>query len=411
MDGGKDMLKFVIAGAGIRGLRMFGESIAKPEYRDAATLCGVYDVNIVRSRLFSVKCGDVPVYMDFDEMLVKVTPDYVIVATVDCFHDEYIIKALKAGCDVISEKPLTMTAEKCNAILAAEKESGKKVIVTFNMRYMPYALRVKELIDEGIVGDILSVDMNWHLDTSHGADYFRRWHRYMDKSAGLLIHKATHHFDAINWWIKSYPKTVSAQGRLCFYGDTRKERSDRCLTCAHQQRCNFYWDITKDDFMKECYLDAELEDGYIRDACVFSQDIDIYDSMTVQVTYESGTLLSYSLNAYSPYEGFSCIINGTRGRLELRNIYSGSDAALPMDEIIFYNRRQERITYTMPKVSGEHGGSDARLIEKLILGGLPQYDKCAATSIDGAYSMMIGVAANMSIAEKRFVDIKDILSE
>ena len=126
-------------------------------------------------------------------MMKECAPDTVIVTTMDRYHHEYIIKALEYGCDAISEKPMTIDEEKCNAILAKEKETGKKVIITFNFRFMPNMIRVKELINEGAVGKILSVNFEYLLDTSHGADYFRRWHRRKENSGGLLIHKASHH--------------------------------------------------------------------------------------------------------------------------------------------------------------------------------------------------------------------------
>ena len=106
---------------------------AKPlatELKDYAQLVGVFDVNKVRANILSKECGGVPVYDDFDIMLKEAQPDAVIVTTVDCFHHEYIIKALEAGYDVITEKPMTMDADKCNQILEAEKRTGKKVIVT-----------------------------------------------------------------------------------------------------------------------------------------------------------------------------------------------------------------------------------------------------------------------------------------
>jgi len=210
------MKKYVIAGAGMRGYYMFGKRIMAEEYKDYASIEGVYDINPVRAREFAKDCGGIPVYDDFDKMLKDVKPDYVIVTTVDCYHHEYIIKALEAGCNVISEKPMTIDHEKCNAILEAEKRTGKQVQVTFNMRFMPYMQKIKELIQSGIIGKVLTVDLEWHLDTRHGADYFRRWHRYIEKSGGLLLHKSTHHFDIINWWLNSYPEQVSALGTRNF---------------------------------------------------------------------------------------------------------------------------------------------------------------------------------------------------
>ena len=115
-------------------------------------------------------------------MLKEAKPDAVIVTTVDRYHHEYIIRALEAGCDAITEKPMTTDAEKCNQILEAEKRTGKKVIVTFNYRFVPYVTRIKEMLKAGVIGEILNIDFEWILDTRHGADYFRRWHRYIENS-------------------------------------------------------------------------------------------------------------------------------------------------------------------------------------------------------------------------------------
>ena len=142
---------------------------AKPlatELKDFAEIVGVYDVNPVRANHLSRECGDIPVYDDFDEMLRDRRPDTAIVTTVDRYHHSYIIRSLAAGCDVITEKPLTIDAGKCRAILNAEARTGKKVIVAFNYRLTPYVTRIKELIKGGAVGEILNIDFEWILDRS-----------------------------------------------------------------------------------------------------------------------------------------------------------------------------------------------------------------------------------------------------
>ena len=405
------MKRYVIVGAGMRGYYMFGKRIATDAYKNHASIEGIYDVNSIRAREFAKDCGGFPVYDDFDKMLEEVKPDYVIVTTVDCYHHEYIIKALEAGCDVISEKPMTIDAEKCNAILEAEKKSGKQVQVTFNMRFMPYMQRVKQLIQEGLVGETLSIDLEWHLDTRHGADYFRRWHRYMEKSGGLLLHKSTHHFDIVNWWLDSYPEEVSAFGTRRFYGPTRDERGERCLTCDYKDSCEYYWDIEDGDdpFYKRFYFEAEKEDGYIRDSCVFDEKINIYDSMAVQVKYTNDALLTYSLIAHSPYEGWRATINGTQGRLEIGEVYSGHGSESKNNTIRYYNRKGELIHYTIPKASGSHGGGDDKLIRMLVKNDLADDMGCQASSMDGAMSLLIGAAANISIRDKKVVSIESLL--
>ena len=96
-------------------------------------------------------------------------------------------------------------------------------MVTHNYRYSPRNSGLKELIKNGSIGTPLSVTFEWVLDTAHGADYFRRWHRDKSKSGGLLIHKASHHFDLVNWLLADAPTQVYARGGVRFYGSENAE--------------------------------------------------------------------------------------------------------------------------------------------------------------------------------------------
>ena len=210
---------------------------------------------------------EISTYTDYGRMLAASRPDVVIVCTVDSTHHTFILGALEAGCDAIAEKPMTTTAENVRRILEAERRTGHTVRVSFNARYGAATERLKGLLGDGVIGELISVDFAKFLNTSHGADYFRRWHRQKAGSGGLLIHKATHHFDQINWWIGSDPETVYAMGDTRFYGPTRQERGERCLTCTHTATCPFYLDLSANENLKALYLQAEGEDGYYRDRC------------------------------------------------------------------------------------------------------------------------------------------------
>ena len=117
------------------------------------------------------------------------------------------------------------------------------------------------------------------LDTSHGADYFRRWHRQKANSGGLLVHKASHHFDLVNWWIADWPETVVAMGALGFYG--RHAASLRGEHYAYDRYTGvatvdpFALDLNRSAMLRGLYLDAESETGYRRDENVFGDAITI----------------------------------------------------------------------------------------------------------------------------------------
>ena len=405
------MKKYVIVGCGTRGILSYAVPMVK-DFGDCAELCGVYDINYKRAELVSEYAGKaIPVYRDFDEMLKEVKPDTVIVTTVDAYHDFYTIKALHAGCDVISEKPLTTTFEKSLAIKKAEEESGKKVTVTFNLRFNPAFRRVKEIISSGIIGDVLSVHYQWMLDTAHGADYFRRWHRERKNSGSLMVHKSTHHFDLANWYLDDEPESVNAFGTRRFYGDITDKRSERCLGCPYAKECKYYIDIKKDPLLSKFYHGCEDVDGYYRDKCVFSPEIDIEDSVSVNVKYKKGAVMSYSLTAHSPLEGCNMVLNGTEGRLEFSKYWvlaSNFSEISDRASLKVYNRLGEEITMLLPKEDTTgHGGSDALLLNNLFRGYEKDDLHQMADLRAGMMSIGIGMAANVSMAENRQVKLNE----
>lgn len=413
----KQKKSYVFVGASFRALNMYMLPMKK-SYGDYCELKGLYDINPGRAQEVSSQTG-IKVFEDFDVMLKETSPDVVIVATVDSTHSEYICRSLNFGCDVISEKPMTIDAESCNAVLEAEKKSGKKVTVTFNYRYLPLSTALKKLLSSGIIGDIFSVNLEWMLDRNmdvlaHGTSYFRRWNARINKSGGLLVHKSTHHFDLINWIIEQKPKTVSALGKLNIYGKTGSEKyaqnisGKNCRNCDHSKKCEFHWNIPEDEI--KLYANNEKYDGYYKDGCVYAPDIDIYDTMGVSVEYDKGTVLTYSLNATCAYEGWRMSINGSKGRLEACLYDSGPESNRTSDTIRVFDLNNNLTEYHITRAAGTHGGGDEKLRKLLFEGEVsdPIYQK--ATSIDGAAALIIGAAANISIKEKRIVDISKLIS-
>ena len=400
--------RHALIGASLRTLYMFAKPMPN-EVSDVAEIVGIYDPNGKRAQavkqMAELPC---PVYTDFDRMIAEAKPDSGIITTVDRYHHEYITRCLEAGMDAITEKPMTIDPEQCRAVLEAERRTGRKVIVTFNLRFAPYTVAVKKAISDGAIGDVLNVDMEYMLDAYHGADYFRRWHRRKANSGGLLVHKSTHHFDQVNWWIEQEPVEVMAYGTRRFYGATRSQRGERCLTCNHKTTCEYYMDIEADD-MKKLYRDCEDADGYYRDRCVFSEEIDLEDTMSVNVKYSKGALLSYSLIAHCPYEGWKASINGTKGRLEAAEYHTGHRGEEPCNYIDVYDRRGGKINHAVPKSKGGHGGGDKLLRAMIFRDDIPDPLGHQADSIAGAASILIGAAGNVSIEEGRNVRINDLV--
>ena len=192
-------------------------------WRDSLELVALCDINPLRAeRARNVICSNAPIYTSIEETMAVTKPELVIVTTRDSTHDDIIVAALESGADVITEKPMTTTPEKIRRIRDAELRTGRSVSVSFNYRFAPTAARLKRLLLDNAIGTLTSIDFHWYLDTRHGADYFRRWHAYVKNSGSLFVHKATHHFDLLNWYIGADPdEHVSAFGEQRNYGAKR----------------------------------------------------------------------------------------------------------------------------------------------------------------------------------------------
>jgi len=421
-------LKVCLTGTGIRGIGFWGKRLVE-QYPDILEFVGLCDINPGRlefaKKHMKVNC---PTFTDFEKMVNQTKPDLIIVTTKDSTHHEFIIKGLDMNCDVLTEKPMTTDEDKCQAILDAERRSKKKLIVGFNYRWSPYMTKIKELLMNGEIGKVTSVDFNWYLNTYHGASYFRRWHGLRQSGGTLWVHKSTHHFDLLNWWLDSDPKEVFAYGALEHYGSNGKFRGENCRTCDHKKECKFYWDINKREHDVNLYVKNEHHDGYIRDACLFRPEINIYDKMSAQIKYSNDVSVNYSLTTYSPFEGWRIAFNGTEGRLEAWSDIpyyeeSGIDQAalyaLEMEQkkkegleykpLILHKNWGEHKKIVIPQERGGHGGGDKRLQDKMIKNpDIPDPFRHSAGVRDGAMSVLIGVAARKSIESGEPIKIAEL---
>lgn len=423
--------RYVLVGTGGRAEFFYGAMIT--DYRETSELLAICDVNQTRmdvtNRLLINKYGyhAVNTYKaeQFEEMIRTEKPDYVIVTSIDRTHHKYIIQAMDLGCDVISEKPMTVDEEKCQEIIDAVKRTGRHLRITFNYRYAPHNTKVRELIMDGIIGDVHSVHFEWLLNTEHGADYFRRWHRDKRNSGGLLVHKSTHHFDLVNFWLGTQPQTVFAMGGLRFYG--RENAEKRGVTEFYQRAHGseaakndpFALHMEKKEHLKMMYLDAEKDDGYQRDQSVFGDGISIEDTLGVMVQYRNKAIMTYSLNAYLPWEGFNVNFNGSKGRLEVRVVeksyvnsggHKEDEGALKAKIITVYPMFEAPYEVEIEEASGGHGGGDPILLRDIF--DKPADDRFgrAASHVDGAMSILTGIAGNIALRTGQPVQVDRLVT-
>jgi predicted dehydrogenase len=429
--------RYAIVGTGSRA-GMYVDAITTT-YRDSAELVGLCDTSHVRMNWYnqqlsaSLGIKPLPTYHanDFDQMVKDTHPDIVIVTSMDRTHHLYIIRAMELGCDVITEKPMTVDAEKLNAIFETIDRTGRSLRVAFNYRYAPAYTQLRDQIMKGVIGRPLAVDFSWLLDTSHGADYFRRWHREKQNSGGLMVHKATHHFDLVNWWIDSKPKSVFAMGKLAFYGkenaEARGEHYAYNRYTGNPEAANdpFALDLNEKAVYQGLYLEAEAETGYLRDRNVFGEPITIEDTMCVTASYRNGVLMSYSLIAYSPWEGLQVAITGTKGRVELDikenvshltpdgqvNQAAASKGAFKTATLTVHPMFGNTYDVPLPAGDGGHGGADPVMLEQLFSPNPPPdpYHR-AASHIDGAASILVGISANESMKTGKLIQVDDLFT-
>ena len=403
--------RVALVGTGIRGSNTWGKHLLKqfPKTVEMVALC---DINTKRAKYVQGYLDiNAPIYHSnsFEKMIKETKPDMVIVTTPDSFHSKYAIKAMELGCDVISEKPLVTESKQAQELLDAEARTGKKIIITFNARYQKGAEEMKQIVLSGVLGKIISVDFQEMLDVNHGASYYRRWHKFMEYSGSLWLHKASHHFDKMSWIIDSEPEEVQAFGDLKFYGKNSEFRGTNCRTCNFTKKCDFYMDITKKKSLMNLYVNNEDVDGYLRDSCVFDNDIDTYDSMQANIKYKSGVVMSYSMDSYMPYEAQRISINGDKARLDvIVNMRQPWDVPAPYEFRLTESFGKTK-TWNIDAGEGTHGGADseirAMIFEKGHIDPLGQ----SAGSRAGVMASLIGIAARDSIESGNTIKIDDMV--
>lgn len=408
--------KYCVVGASGRSTTMYVQPLVE-EHSDFGTLAAIMDINIGRAKTVAEEFGGgCPAYDDFDKMIEEIKPDALLICCTDYVHAKYIVKGLELGLEVFSEKPMCINEEQVEEILEAEEKYNNHIGVCFNMRYYPTVMMAKKLLDEGVIGEIYTANLDWNLarpqiNSGHGASYYHRWNAEMEKSGGLLITKATHHFDMANWLIGQTPVRVAAFGKLNVYGPKHAPfQGIRCKTCAHADECEFK--RTYSDEAEMLFGRNEQIDGYFADQCVYRDAINIYDTMAITVDYDGGAVLAYTESSASAYEGWKMMLNGSKGRMEI-NFYDKNNGLRPDEQFDFIrilDMNNNVTTYPMPAPKvGSHGGSDPALRKVLFEGAEPEIPSQKATSREGAYSILIGAAANRSIKEGRMIALKDLL--
>lgn len=270
------------------------------------------------------------------------------------------------------------------------------------------------------------------------ANVISRWHRDKATSGGIQMHKSIHHFDLVHYWMNTEPVMVFCVGDLRFYGKENAQRrgeknlGDRYLNNDDAKADPFAIDIQNNAQLKKLYLEAEHEDGYIRDRNCFAEGISIEDNLSMIIKYSNKAVMTYNTYAYAPWEGYRCVFNGSKGRIEINVVEGGYSAGgeavtkeglgeleknyiqggVEKTQIVVYPLWGEPYVVDVKKAHGGHGGGDPVLLEDVLVGGVSGKEdpfKRKAGIRDGGNAVLCGVGANHSMKSGMPVMVQDLV--
>lgn len=379
-----------LIGCGERGTGLARREV--PRLAEYVELVAVADPNSVRLRLAQQGLGAPRAYADYRELLADAGVDAVLVATPDWTHADIVIDALGAGKHVYCEKVMATTLEDANRMAEAGGRSDRVLYIGHNARWGAGVQKVHQLVQAGEIGRVVHV---WSKRFVEGSKYWHRWHRNSHNSGGLLLHKGSHQLDRLNWLSGGRPARVMAMGGRDVYKQRNPPPAARCRDCPEKATCLEYLDITKDS-LKAMYLEAEHEDGYIRDQCVFGPGSDVYDNAVVMLEYDNGVRASYTEVHFAPImdSQSEIAVFGDRGLVIGR-----------ANQVVLECKpgKQTRV-FELEEEEGGHGGSDFRVVRDFLqciregrqpLSGVQQ----------GWDSTVAGLASNLSIEQGALVQI------
>lgn len=307
--------------------------------------------------------------------------DAVVIATPDVLHREPALAFAARGYDILLEKPMAPDAESCRAITEAAHASGITLMVSHVLRYTAYTRQLKQLLDSGLVGEIVSVQHlepvgYWHYAHS----YVRGNWRNEALSSFMLLAKSCHDLDWLRYIIGQPCLEVSSFGSLKHFRREAKPpeagAAKRCLECAYEPECpysakRFYlellnrgqtgWplDVVTTEFTPQGIINALQEGAYGR--CVYESDNDVVDHQVVNLLYEGGITASFTMIGTSQYRDREIIIFGTRGELR------GNGKKLTHYDFLTGQTSEINIAVPeVPPIMAGHGGGDYNLMQEFI---------------------------------------------
>ena len=403
-------LRMGIVGAGGRGVAAFGQTFAG-RLAGEAELTAFADVNALRARAAADWLGvKADVHETAEELAARADIDAIVVTSPDCFHEQHAIAALNAGKHVFVDKPLATTVSGCLNVIEAARRAGSLLYMGFNLRHHAVIRRMKEVAKSGAVGDIFSIHATEHYNG--GRTYHSRWNRLKQFTGGLFIHKGSHDFDVINYIMGDVRParvscfasvfTLNRQG-IPFALRPGEDPGPTCSDCPYGGTCPDAYMVTPEpDSLVGRLFNAQTAeiDGYHKNLCMYASDKDTHDQGVAIVEYENGATAMHSECFVTPLSNRRYLVDGTRGHFE---------ADMHANQVTVRPRwSNDVVEHRIDPGGGSHGGADPVMIRHF-LDCVRTGERPTANAVDGTWSVAVGVAAELSRAERRVVEIGELL--
>ena len=382
-------LKFGIIGMGNRGKYIYS-LIQNHQQSEVTAVC---DNN--PDKLLAYHIDGIGVFNNFIDVINNSNVDAVFITTPDNTHGEIMTSAINFGKHIICEKPLEISENEINRILKQAQTKPNVIALGYVLRYSQLFQMVKRVVESGIIGRVINVHAVDNISYG-GHAFFHDWHRRRDNITSLLLQKASHSLDIINWLVNSRPSSVAAFGGLNVFGGVGalrvfgKEVDDNlcCSNCKIERQC--------EESLINCerVRNIKWRDNW-PDSCVYNNEVDVDDNQVIIIKYENDAKASYTLNQFSPSYKREYILYGDKGRLQFDDV---SNKAI----VTFRNSSNKNI-YEVSDLGG-HGGGDVGLLEDFL--DCCNTGKTPVASLEqSAVTSLVAIAAQKSIDEEQIVKI------
>ncbi|MCI1857429.1 MAG: Gfo/Idh/MocA family oxidoreductase [Sporolactobacillus sp.] len=294
---------------------------------------------------------------DYKKLLHSKTIDAVYIASPDDTHAAIVLEAIKSGKHIICEKPLAIKISDLNQIKQSLSNYNKVFQTGYVLRYSPIYYRAKRLVNDGLIGKIVMANSIDHINYG-GYAFFHDWHRKKENVNTLLLQKATHSLDIVNWIVDAKPIEVVGMGGLSVFG--KQGGIDRfnnaTMDDLHCNRCKYKYECEESLISMKRNQGIEWSREW-PDRCVFSSEINVDDHQTLMIKYDNATEATYMLCQFAGHYKREFQFFGSKGEL----FFDDANNKL----CVHFRNSAQTLEYVSPVLKG-HGGGDDELIDDFL---------------------------------------------